>query len=136
MNCKTFHLRLLTCSVGSGILPIMVKVPVLSSPLVSPVRLDSHTSTHIHKLFIYIYIDIHIYVCVCVCVHACVPEWVSLLLPLSDGFGLNNVIIKVFPELLPCLPPVTPLPAINQLPESCKSHGVSVCLSKCVCVSA
>lgn len=68
--------------------------------------------------------------------HACVPEWVSLLLPLSDGFGLNNVIIKVFPELLPCLPPVTPLPAINQLPESCKSHGVSVCLSKCVCVSA
>lgn len=70
--------------------------------------------------------------CVCACASVRVREWVSLLLPPADGFGLNNVIIKAFPEELPASPPVTPLPTINQLPDPCKSHAMCAFVWICV----
>lgn len=98
MQNVTHSSSLLTSCLDPGILPIMVMVLVLSFPLF-PLWL-----TWNKKVYIYIYTHAHTYMG-CVCARARVREWVSLLLPPADGFGLNNVIIKAFPEELPASPP-------------------------------
>lgn len=92
---------LLTSCLDQARLPIMTKVLVLSFPLL-PLMANMNIFMFVHG---------------CVC-----KSGVSSVLLSSDGFGLNNVIIKAFAEPLPALLRWHSSRVWIKMPNLCKSH--------------
>lgn len=102
-NITLFSFLLPSC-LDQAKLPIMTKVLVLSFPLL-PLMANMNIFMFVHG---------------CVC-----KSGVSSVLPSSDGFGLNNVIIKAFAEPLPALLQWHPSHVWIKMPNLCKSHRKS-----------